>query len=241
MYASCIGPGHMAALGSQGFCVVPDFLAPSNVERLAADVLALDKAGVSREASVGNPQQGTLQLARETRRSRMTPLYPPPLPSAGSIETRMELYRTIERLRSTLDSAPLGLPPLQRFDTELAYLSYPTGGFYKKHVDVPLTPAGRPHWSHVGRTDADGGGSGLRRRRSISLLLYLNTGWGAADGGELRIFDREEGYLDVPPEGGTLVLFKSDEIEHEVLPTRRPRQCVVGWFRSLRHPGPGAS
>ena len=43
-----------------------------------------------------------------------------------------------------------------------------------------------------------------------------------------------ERFLDVQPHGGSLVLLRSDRVPHEVLETRRPRICVVGWFRALR-------
>ena len=33
------------------------------------------------------------------------------------------------------------------------------------------------------------------------------------------------------PEGGTLVMMLSAEVEHLVRTTHAPRQCVVGWFR----------
>ena len=36
---------------------------------------------------------------------------------------------------------------------------------------------------------------------------------------------------DIPPEGGTLVCFYSDAVEHEVLATTRERQVIVGWIR----------
>lgn len=39
------------------------------------------------------------------------------------------------------------------------------------------------------------------------------------------------GVEDISPEGGTLVVFLSSEVEHMVRVTRRERQCVVGWFR----------
>jgi len=40
--------------------------------------------------------------------------------------------------------------------------------------------------------------------------------------------------VDISPEGGTLVVFYSQEVEHMVRQTRRERQCVVGWFRESR-------
>ena len=36
---------------------------------------------------------------------------------------------------------------------------------------------------------------------------------------------------DITPEGGTLVLFMSSDVEHLVRETHAERQCVVGWFR----------
>ena len=74
------------------------------------------------------------------------------------------------------------------------------------------------------------------------MLLYLHANWDRAWGGSLRISVRDEGgggdeeqgtesYVDVVPEGGTLVLMRSDRVPHEVLETRRPRNCLVGWFR----------
>lgn len=37
-------------------------------------------------------------------------------------------------------------------------------------------------------------------------------------------------YLDVPPEGGTLVLFDSAKVPHEVLDTNSERLAIVGWY-----------
>jgi len=39
-------------------------------------------------------------------------------------------------------------------------------------------------------------------------------------------------YRDVLPHLGTLALFLSDRYWHEVLPARRPRFAVTGWFRT---------
>ena len=72
------------------------------------------------------------------------------------------------------------------------------------------------------------------------MLLYLDTGWDAEWGGCLRVFEEhgaaeeaeEEKFVDIVPEGGTLVLMRSDRVPHEVLETRRARTCVVGWFRT---------
>ena len=65
----------------------------------------------------------------------------------------------------------------------------------------------------------------------------------AAEGGALRVFPAHERYHparesvhveDALPEGGTLLLMMSGDVEHEVRETHRARQCVVGWFRERR-------
>ena len=42
------------------------------------------------------------------------------------------------------------------------------------------------------------------------------------DGGELRLYTNEKEVIDVTPDGGRMVMFWSDEIPHEVLPTYCP-------------------
>jgi len=61
------------------------------------------------------------------------------------------------------------------------------------------------------------------------------TTGGPAGGGELVLYPAEcpEGIL-VAPRGGTLAVFLSEEIPHEVLPTRAPRHSIAGWFRRNR-------
>jgi SM-20-related protein len=104
--------------------------------------------------------------------------------------------------------------------TELLYAYYPRGGFYRRHRDA-----------------IPGSASVLR---TYSLLLYLNKDWTSKDGGELLLHldsggdelpDGEEpNFVKVEPKGGTLVLFKSERIPHEVLDTNAERLAVVGWY-----------
>ena len=39
---------------------------------------------------------------------------------------------------------------------------------------------------------------------------------------------------DIMPEGGTLVLLMSGDVEHMVRETHAERQCIVGWFNEYR-------
>jgi hypothetical protein len=147
------------------------------------------------------------------------------------------LYDVIDGLRESLDgvvvvnavddgtatTAPIGSSSkLDKSLDELLYAYYPRGGYYRRHRDSVPNSA-----------------SVLRK---YSLLLYLNDeGWNPeVDGGKLRIHldgggdeipvGKEPEYVDVDPIGGTLVLFRSELIPHEVLDTRNERYAVVGWY-----------
>jgi SM-20-related protein len=115
------------------------------------------------------------------------------------------LLEELEHLRLELNrDALLGL-----FELELHYAWYPPGAGYARHVDQPR-----------GRT-----------QRRVSLVLYLNEEWTPEAGGALRIYDANDRYRDVEPMAGRLVCFLTAGREHEVLPTRRPRLSISGWFR----------
>ena len=156
-----------------------------------------------------------------------------PPTSAGSVDTRIRFYAWVDRLRSQLadEAELLSLPPLDPCSTELSLLFYPSGGFYARHLDVPATADG---WYLRHR---EGSRMQYSIKRTISFILYLEEpAWEAAWGGQLRLWPREGDteVVDITPSGGTLVLFRSDQIEHEVLVTHRRRRCLVGWFRTSR-------
>jgi SM-20-related protein len=67
--------------------------------------------------------------------------------------------------------------------------------------------------------------------RVVSSVLYLNDGWRVEDGGALRLYVEGGRAVDIRPEAGTLVAFLSARFDHEVLPARRPRLALTGWFR----------
>jgi len=115
------------------------------------------------------------------------------------------LFATLEALRVAVNEALyLGL-----FDFEGHYALYPPGAGYARHVD------------RFRDDDA----------RVLTLILYLNEGWSAADGGALRVHFAGGRSRDVTPEGGTMVAFLSDRFPHEVLPASRERLAFTGWFR----------
>lgn len=91
---------------------------------------------------------------------------------------------------------------------EFHYAMYEKGAAYKKHRD---------------QFKSD-------NNRKYSLICYLNNDWVAADGGQLVIYQN-----DVPqsisPNAQKAVFFKSDEMEHEVLLSNKPRMSITGWLK----------
>jgi SM-20-related protein len=97
-------------------------------------------------------------------------------------------------------------------ELEAHFAVYPAGAAYKKHLD---------------RFRADD-------RRTLTAIVYLNQDWTEADGGLLRFWTDPSGEgetLDIVPAGGTLVTFLSELYWHEVLPARRTRMALTGWYK----------
>ena len=70
-------------------------------------------------------------------------------------------------------------------------------------------------------------------------ILYLNSAWSAEHGGALRLRPLapsslpaagEAGWVEVAPRLGSLVLFWSHRVEHEVLPSLAPRFALSLWM-----------
>ena len=98
---------------------------------------------------------------------------------------------------------------LSSFESHFA--RYAKGDFYKRHLDA-----------------FKGQGN-----RIVSVVYYLNKEWIEDDGGELVIYggDIPESGKRVAPKFGTIIVFLSEEILHEVLSTNTNRLSIAGWFR----------
>jgi SM-20-related protein len=92
-------------------------------------------------------------------------------------------------------------------DFEIHMTVYPVGTFYKRHLD------------QFKKDD----------HRKLSVICYLNHDWKEEHGGQLRIHLQDRS-LDVSPVAGRLVCFRSDQLEHEVLPATRERLSLTGWI-----------
>lgn len=95
-------------------------------------------------------------------------------------------------------------------DFEAHFARYPAGAGYARHRDSF-------------RDD---------NKRRVSCTLYLNPDWQPADGGCLRLYPSATAPVDILPRAGTLAVFLAADLEHEVLPARRPRHSLTGWLRS---------
>lgn len=219
---------HLQQLADKKYVVIPNFIADASlIAALRSDVQALRQhGGKFRTAKIGQDSTNALNTdIRVAETCFLGPAKHSDVPSAA----REQLYAVLDGVRRDLTTFTKS--PLDASLTELLYAYYPEGGFYRRHRDA-----------------VPGSASTLRR---YSLLLYLNEhDWDAArDGGCLRLHlgadnnddtddsNKEHGntddsdvFVDVEPAGGTLVLFQSDALPHEVLDTVRERVAVVGWY-----------
>jgi SM-20-related protein len=112
----------------------------------------------------------------------------------------------IEKLRELISFVNQSLF-LSLKDCEVHQTIYPIGSFYKRHLD------------QFKKDD----------HRKLSVICYLNKNWQEAEGGQLRLHLKNES-KDVFPLAGRLVCFRSDLLEHEVLPATRERLSLTGWL-----------
>lgn len=92
-------------------------------------------------------------------------------------------------------------------DFEVHMTVYPVGSYYKRHLDQ------FKHDDH----------------RKLSVICYLNNDWREEHGGQLKMYLPEQAE-SILPVAGRLVCFRSDVIEHEVLPATRERLSLTGWI-----------
>ena len=187
-------------LATTGWSVSPGFLDAEALDALIETEARLWAGGRFRQAGIGTGVQRALRP--EIRSDRIHWLDEQALPPAV-----VPYWQRIDALRRELnESLFLGL---RRFEAHFAV--YPPGAFYQRHLDQSK---GMPH-------------------RMISCLLYLNRSWMPDQGGQLRLYPPdapEHAFVDIWPEGGTFVCFRSDRVVHEVRPAHRERFSLTGWL-----------
>ena len=152
--------------------------------------------------------------------------------------------------------------PLDHLWHEVSYAYYPVGGYYKRHVDAePNELSSMRQYSFILYLNDDdshddssyhdipivrNGDETMGDTTTTTTTTTTRTTtqpWTATNGGGQLRLHRDSGhnvlpsnewpnFVDVLPHGGTLVLFRSDWIPHEVLWTHHERGAVVGWFWS---------
>jgi len=189
-------------LSEKGFGVVDSFLSDEEVRQILAVLDDLRDDGAFKKAGIGKSGQFQVNDAQRGDLIRW-------------IEPENEADPTgvyLDRIRSLMQfinrTCYLGLK-----DFEFHYTVYPVGTFYKRHLD------------QFRKDD----------HRRLSVICYLNFEWQESDGGALRLYIDDKGKErteEVLPVAGRLVCFRSDLLEHEVMPTNRERKSLTGWLRN---------
>ena len=185
------------ALFQKGYYIGTSPLPVDLCANLYQHVYSLDQTHLS-QAGIGRQQEHQVNEAIRTDLIHWI--------DRNTVDTRQYLD-WMETLRLEINRRLfLGL-----FDYECHFACYPSGAYYKKHLDA-----------FKGETN-----------RVLTTVLYLNPEWSDWDGGELLLYDGEnEIALErVRPDFGRMVIFLSERFPHEVLTAHRNRYSVAGWFR----------
>jgi len=230
-----IGAADLQFLADHGFVIIKNFLPRSLQKELVEDVHMLRQSnGQDKYFSIAKiGHDGMVQDEqtpfKDIRVSETCALGKATVSELPSCEAREDLYSVLNHLKSDLQlpllshgSFTQNVPKLDDDLEEIMYAYYPKGGYYRRHRDAE-----------------EGSISNIRK---YSFLLYLNREWNPSHGGHLRLHRDSGGdilpsgelpnFVDVEPLGGTLVIFRSDLIPHEVLDTYNERLAIVGWFLS---------
>jgi SM-20-related protein len=187
---------------TEGYGIMDNFLSPSEVTALRTCLRNRREAGQFRLAGVGN---GQVTVTAAIRGDEILWLDA----TTATDDEASFLERIGQFVQYINQTCYLGLR-----EYEFHYALYPTGTFYKRHLD---------------RFRSDS-------RRKLSVVCYLNADWQESDGGQLAMYlpgdDGSERQITVTPVGGRLICFDSGQLEHEVFPATRERLSVTGWLKT---------
>ncbi|MGQ0508758.1 MAG: 2OG-Fe(II) oxygenase [Myxococcaceae bacterium] len=113
----------------------------------------------------------------------------------------------LARLKQSLNG--LAFLGLDRTELQLARYTEP-GALYQRHRDSLRGAQGR----------------------RVTAIYYLNEAWRPEHGGALRLHPESREPVDVSPRLNTLVVFLSEQLEHEVLPSHHERYALTAWWSS---------
>ena len=189
-------------LAEKGYGIIENFLTEAETGRLRKFIEQQRSDGELQKAGIGSGLD--YQVDKSIRGDLIQWIDPE---EAGEVTNRYltQLRELSQYLNRTLF--------LSLKDAEIHYTVYPVGTVYQRHFD------------QFRQND----------HRKLSVLCYLNEDWQETDGGQLMLYfpstsKQAETSLNILPKGGRLVVFRSDLLEHEVLPASRPRYSLTGWL-----------
>ena len=205
--------GAAKALCASGFAVVRGALREQDASALARDMSALADSGAL---------SATVQAKMNTRQDDIGWLDEREAASKGlrALSGAIRLLKAVAAEAVATGAASAAGAAALAVPQRAMVACYPPGGAaYVPHMDCSVKD-GKP-----------------TNRRVLTCCLYANERWDAReDGGCLRLLIGGKGgaiedALEVAPEAGTLVIFRSREMLHEVLATRgRRRLAITLWL-----------
>jgi hypothetical protein len=237
-----LNPSEMFALftaGSPGFIVKDNFMPEQEALDALTAAKELEQRGKLHAAGMGSGQGNWKQGAARGDKTIFLSQAAAAAHRDGDVdagddqERRLplalaEAMGRLERVRSEIASTDPS-PEFQlenKTSTQLAYFDG-NGARYVRHRDASAPPRR---------------GSGEASARCLTAILYLNHGWKRAHGGCLRLHlstnsngerrgsAQPTTFWDVEPVFNRLVIFRSAELEHEVLPTAGARFALTSWL-----------
>ncbi|MFV8280695.1 2OG-Fe(II) oxygenase [Christiangramia marina] len=190
-------------IAQQKYSIVDTFFNPAEVDLLRSTLIAKHKEDAFKKAAIGNRTNELIE--KSVRGDFILWMNEATAEPAESIffEKVNDLVQYLNR------TCFMGI-----LHKEFHYALYPEGTFYKRHLDT---------------FQNDG-------RRKLSMVCYLNNeDWTPENGGELSIYTNNNGKeeeLKIYPLPGRMVIFESQELEHEVKTVRVPRLSITGWLKT---------
>ncbi len=160
-----------------------DFILPSTVIGLRANIQSLSESGEMKSSGIGN--KINFQKDKLIRGDKINWIN-----EQSTNQFEMVYLKKIEKFILYLNKTCF--TAIKSYESH--YSTYEKNSFYKRHLDQFKNEKGR----------------------KFSIVLYLNQDWKAEDGGMLSLYPHEKTQIDISPLGGRMVLFRSDEMEHEV-------------------------
>ncbi|MDX1767169.1 MAG: 2OG-Fe(II) oxygenase [Arenibacter troitsensis] len=188
----------------QKYSIVDDFFSPADVAQLRDSLLAKYEEDQFKKAAIGNRVN---ELIIKAIRGDFI-LW---MDESSNDILEQQFFLKINELANYLNKTCfMGI-----LFKEFHYAIYPEGTFYKRHLDTFQNDD----------------------RRKLSMVCYLNEpDWiPEKDGGELVLYlptEHGEKAKHIAPFPGRVVIFESQELEHEVKPAHRERLSITGWLKT---------